>query len=488
MKRRASIASSQLPVSDGSNLVQITPLGAGQEVGRSCIILKYQGRSVMFDCGIHPGYSGVNSLPYLDGNEDVDISTVDVALITHFHLDHCAAVPYLLSKTRFKGRVFMTHPTKAIYHSLLKDFARGGKGSADEGLYGEAELDASMERIEVVDFLQTLEVAGGIKVTPFRAGHVLGAAMFMVEIAGMRCLYTGDYSRVPDRHLPGADTPHIQPDIVIVESTYGVSRHLPREQREELFLQRVVDTLRGGGRVLLPVVAMGRSQELLLLLDEYWEAHPELAAVPIYQASGQMRKGMRVYETYVEMMNDDIKAVFQHHNPFAFRHVTHLKSAAHFDDVGPCVLMATPSGLQSGASRDAFEAWCEDKRNTVIICDFAVQGTLAREILGGPKDILTRTGYRKTLRCGVAHISFSAHADYDQTSGFLDEVRPPHVVLVHGEKTEMGRLKVALDKRAQELGIPLTLYTPAVMQSVQGGRPPAAAAAPRRPAPLHQAA
>ncbi|GFH17923.1 uncharacterized protein HaLaN_18737, partial [Haematococcus lacustris] len=133
MKRRASIASSQLPVSDGSNLVQITPLGAGQEVGRSCIILKYQGRSVMFDCGIHPGYSGVNSLPYLDGNEDVDISTVDVALITHFHLDHCAAVPYLLSKTRFKGRVFMTHPTKAIYHSLLKDFARGGKGSADEG-------------------------------------------------------------------------------------------------------------------------------------------------------------------------------------------------------------------------------------------------------------------------------------------------------------------------------------------------------------------
>ncbi|GFH21431.1 uncharacterized protein HaLaN_18738, partial [Haematococcus lacustris] len=138
----------------------------------------------------------------------------------------------------------------------------------------------------------------------------------------------------------------------------------------------------------------GHGAELLLLLDEYWEAHPELAAVPIYQASGQMRKGMRVYETYVEMMNDDIKAVFQHHNPFAFRHVTHLKSAAHFDDVGPCVLMATPSGLQSGASRDAFEAWCEDKRNTVIICDFAVQGTLAREILGGPKDIVTRTGYR----------------------------------------------------------------------------------------------
>jgi len=180
-----------------------------------------------------------------------------------------------------------------------------------------------------------------------------------------------------------------------------------------------------------------------------------------------MRKSMRVFETYVEMMNDDIKAAFLDHNPFAFRHVTHLKSASHFDDVGPCVLMATPSGLQSGASRDAFEAWCDDRRNTVIICDFAVQGTLAREILTAPKDILTKIGVRKQLRCGVMQLSFSAHADYDQTSGFLDAVKPPHVVLVHGEREGMMRLKWALEKAAVEQDIPRALYTPAVMQTVK---------------------
>ncbi len=88
-----------------------------------------------------------------------------------------------------------------------------------------------------------------------------------------------------------------------------------------------------------------------MLLDEYWDSHPELRNVPIYQASGMMRKALSVYQTYVEMMNEDIRKVFRERNPFNFRHVTHLKNTHQFDDVGPCVLMATPSGLQSGVSR-----------------------------------------------------------------------------------------------------------------------------------------
>ena len=139
-----------------------------------------------------------------------------------------------------------------------------------------------MERTEVIDFHQTVDV-GGVRVTAFRAGHVLGAAMFLVEIAGMRLLYTGDYSRVADRHMPPADLPEQRPHIVVVESTYGVSRHLPREEREQRFVQRIHTAVARGGRVLLPVVALGRAQELLLILEEYWERHPELHGVPIYQ-------------------------------------------------------------------------------------------------------------------------------------------------------------------------------------------------------------
>ncbi|KXZ41549.1 hypothetical protein GPECTOR_400g230 [Gonium pectorale] len=276
---------------DTSNHAHILPLGAGSEVGRSCIIFKYQDKTVMFDCGIHPAFKGMDSLPLLD---EIDIATVDVALITHFHLDHCAAVPYLLRKTRFKGRIFMTHPTKAIYYSLLRDLAKGAKHSSEEALFNEDDLEASMERIEVVDFYQTIEVAG-MQITPYRAGHVLGAAMFMVEVAGLRCLYTGDYSRLPDRHLPAADIPPVAPHIVIVESTYGTSRHLPRQQREQLLLDTIRNALSRGGRVLMPVVALGRAQELLLMLDEYWEAHKsELGGIPIYQIEHKPDRSVRL--------------------------------------------------------------------------------------------------------------------------------------------------------------------------------------------------
>lgn len=97
-------------------------------MGRSCIIVRYMGKTVMLDCGVHPGFQGLNSLPFFD---EVDLSTVDVMLVTHFHLDHCAAVPYVVGRTNFKGRIFMTHPTKAIFHTLLKDFVKvsGGRGA-----------------------------------------------------------------------------------------------------------------------------------------------------------------------------------------------------------------------------------------------------------------------------------------------------------------------------------------------------------------------
>lgn len=388
-------------------------------------------------------------------------------LVTHFHMDHIAAVPFVVGRTNFKGRVLMTHPTKAIGHTLLKDFVKLNSKGSGGAIYGDKDVELMGERAEVIDFGQTVDV-DGVRVTAYRAGHVLGAAMFMVEVAGMRCLYTGDYSRIADRHMPAADLPvEMRPNIVIVESTYGVSRHLPRKEREEKFAGMVHASVGRGGRVLLPVVALGRAQELLLILEEYWNKHPELHGVPIYQASGLARRAMTVYRSYIEMMNDDIReALKKTSNPFQFKHVTHLRSTSQFDDVGPCVVMATPSMLQSGMSRELFEAWCGDPKNCTIIADFAVQGTLARDILSSPKDIMAKSGARLPLRCQVDAISFSAHADFPQTSEFLDALDPPHVVLVHGEANEMQRLKKALEQRSKVRGVERTVYTPKVTQEV----------------------
>ena len=216
---------------DRSDYVSITPLGSGQEVGRSCLIIKYKGKSVMLDCGLHPALKGQDAMPYLDF---LDLENVDLLLVTHFHLDHAACLPYFLSKTSFKSRCFMTHPTKSIYKLILQDFVKVSTLSSENVLFGEKELLESMERIETVDYHQDT-IVNGIRFRAYHAGHVLGAAMFMIEIANVKILYTGDYSCDDDRHLKGAEIPNEKPDILIIESTFGTQSLRPVRYLFEYF-------------------------------------------------------------------------------------------------------------------------------------------------------------------------------------------------------------------------------------------------------------
>lgn len=344
----------------------------------------------------------------------------------------------------------MTHATKAIYRWLLCDFVKVSSNASTEAvLYTDQDIQASMEHIEALDFHQELEV-NGIKFTAFHAGHVLGAAMFMLEIAGVRILYTGDFSRQEDRHLMCAELPPIKPDVLITESTYGTHIHDKREEREARFVGLVHDIVARGGRCLIPAFALGRAQELMLILDEYWSNHPELHDVPIYYASQLAKKCMSVYQTYIHAMNDHVRRSCANNNPFVFKHISNMRSIEEFDDMGPCVVMASPGMMQSGLSRELFENWCTDRRNGVIIAGYCVEGTLAKTILSHPEEIPTMSGQTLPLKCSVDYISFSAHTDYQQTSEFIREMKPSHIVLVHGEMNEMMRLKSALIRQYED--------------------------------------
>jgi len=425
---------------EDSDLMKITPLGSGQEVGRSCHIVQFKDKKIMLDCGIHPGLTGMDALPFVDM---IEADQIDLLLITHFHLDHAGALPWFLQKTTFKGKCFMTHATKAIFFWLLSDYIKVSNISTEQMLFTDADLEAAMDKIETINFHEEKEVAG-VKFWCYNAGHVLGAAMFMLEIAGVRLLYTGDFSREEDRHLMSAEIPSVRPDVLIVESTYGTHIHEPREDRENRFTSTVSDIVTRGGRCLIPVFALGRAQELLLILDEYWSAHPELAEVPIYYASSLAKKCMAVYQTFVNSMNERIRRQIAVSNPFVFKHISNLKGIDHFDDIGPCVVLASPGMMQSGLSRELFETWCTEKKNGCIVAGYCVEGTLAKHILSEPEEITAMNGQKLPLNMQVDYISFSAHTDYKQTSGFIRKLKPPHVVLVHGEANEMSRLKSAL--------------------------------------------
>ena len=140
------------------DIMLIQPLGAGREVGRSCIYMKYKGKKILLDMGIHPGIKGLSGLPYLD---EIEPKEIDILLITHFHIDHCGALPYFLAKTTFKGKIYMTHATKAIYRWILSDYIKvSNVSSNEESLFSEKDLEASLNRIETIDFHERKNVNG----------------------------------------------------------------------------------------------------------------------------------------------------------------------------------------------------------------------------------------------------------------------------------------------------------------------------------------
>lgn len=355
----------------------------------------------------------------------------------------------------------MTHPTKAIYKWLIQDSVRVGNTSSNptsQPVYTEQDHLNTFPQIEAIDY-HTTHTISSIRITPYPAGHVLGAAMFLIEIAGLNIFFTGDYSREQDRHLVSAEVPRgVKIDVLITESTYGIASHVPRLEREQALMKSITSIINRGGRVLMPVFALGRAQELLLILDEYWGKHQEFKKIPIYYASNLARKCMLVYQTYVGAMNDNIKRLFRERmaeaeatgdiagkgGPWDFKYIRSLKNLDRFDDVGSCVMLASPGMLQNGVSRELLERWAPNEKNGVIITGYSVEGTMAKQIMQEPDHIqavMSRNlgGARRApggdnekvlipRRCSVAEYSFAAHVDGVENREFIEEVAAPVVV------------------------------------------------------------
>ncbi|KAK6203135.1 beta-lactamase-like protein [Scheffersomyces amazonensis] len=444
---------------DESEAFNFFGLGGCNEVGRSCHIIEYKNKVIMLDAGIHPALSGHASFPFYD---EYDLSKVDILLISHFHLDHAGSLPYVMQHTNFKGKVFMTHATKAVYRWLLQDFVRvtsiggenrseGGGGSTDgsSNLYTDDDIMNSFDRIETIDYHSTIEF-DGIRFTAFHAGHVLGACMYFIEIGGLKVLFTGDFSREENRHLHAAEIPPTRPDILISESTFGTGTLEPLPELEKRLTQNIHATLTKGGRVLMPVFALGNAQELLLILDEYWSQHEDLQNINIYYASSLAKKCMAVYQTYTSVMNDNIRLSSansgQKSSPFDFKFIKSIKDVSKFQDFGPSVVVASPGMLQGGISRQLLERWSPDPKNLVVMTGFSVEGTMAKELLKEPHTIQSFVNPELTIprRINVQDISFAAHVDFQQNTSFIEKVNPSKIILVHGDSVPMGRLKSAL--------------------------------------------
>ena len=282
------------------NKVIVIPLGAGQEVGRSCIFLSFNHeRSFILDCGVHMGHHDRRKYPDFDflksalQTQSLNDS-VDALLLSHFHLDHCASLPFLVETEKFAKPIFTSQPTRAILPYMLKDFGRVTK----DKIFQCSEKHVS----RVMSLVQTLglgeeRVVNGVKIKMFYAGHVLGAVMFLLEYKGVRVLYTGDFNSSADRHLGSINVDKCWPHVVITESTYATIMKQWKKQREMQFMALAKRTLERGGKVLIPVFALGRAQELMILIDDLWSKTGW--QVPVFYSGGLVDRVQFYYRFFL---------------------------------------------------------------------------------------------------------------------------------------------------------------------------------------------
>ncbi|XP_064642265.1 integrator complex subunit 11-like [Lineus longissimus] len=433
--------------------IKVTPLGAGQDVGRSCILLTIGGKNIMMDCGMHMGYNDERRFPdFTYINKDGPLTEfLDCVIISHFHLDHCGALPYMSEMVGYDGPIYMTHPTKAICPILLEDYRKITVDKKGETNFFTSEMIKScMKKVVAVNLHQSIQVDDELEIKPYYAGHVLGAAMFHVKVGQQSMVYTGDYNMTPDRHLGAAWIDKCRPDLLITESTYATTIRDSKRCRERDFLKKVHDCIDKGGKVLIPVFALGRAQELCILLETYWDRMN--LKVPIYFSLGLTEKANHYYKLFITWTNQKIRQTFVQRNMFDFKHIKAF-DRSYIDNPGAMVVFATPGMLHAGLSLQIFKRWAPCENNMVIMPGYCVAGTVGHKILNGARKLELENRQTLDVKLSVQYMSFSAHADAKGIMQLIRQCEPRNVMLVHGEAAKMDFLK---EKIQQEFKIDCT--------------------------------
>jgi len=411
----------------------------------------------MLDCGMHMGYQDDRRFPDFNfiAMDEPLTEHIDAVIISHFHLDHCGALPYMTEMVGYNGKIYMTGPTMAIAPHLLEDMRKVAVDRKGEtNFFTSQMIKDCMRKVVPVNLHQVIRVDDEMEIKAYYAGHVLGAAMFHIRVGEQSLVYTGDYNMTPDRHLGAAWIDKCRPDLLISESTYATTIRDSKRCRERDFLKKVHDCVDRGGKVLIPVFALGRAQELCILLETYWERMN--LKVPVFFSTGLTEKANNYYKMFITWTNEKIRKTFVERNMFDFKHIKGFDRSL-INNEGPMVVLSTPGMLHGGLSLQIFEEWCGSEQNMIIMPGYCVAGTVGHKILNGTRT-LDRPGKAGKLevKMSVQYMSFSAHADAKGIMQLISYCEPKNVMLVHGEGHKMEFLK---HKIRSEYGI--ECYMPA---------------------------
>jgi len=465
--------------------VEYLPLGGAGEVGASCGLLCIGDRRVLIDAGMRPSArAGQDRLPALDR---LAAEPPEAILVTHAHIDHTGALP-LASELFPTAPIYCTETTLLLMRLLLADSVRVMEAEhlAQEGetpLYTAEVVERTLARVRPVEWGQPIAPLDdpAITVRFLHAGHIAGAAMLLIDTPAGRVLHMGDYSVTAQRTLHGLDVQRLpQADAVITEGTYGDAIHANRKEQERALVATVARVVGRGGRALLPAFAVGRAQEVALILRAA-RSTGELPPVPIH-LDGMVRGVCDLYQAQVHDLNPRLQNYVRNARrplfadpSLAVYAVTAGRRRQLLNDPGAAIVISS-SGMMTGGPAPLYaRAFAADEKNAIVFSGYQDDESPGAALLRARQGTTVTLGKEElTLSCAVERYSLSAHADASQIEVAVTRAQPRVTVLVHGEPDTLRALAKRVARHHPYVaanGEVITLIDAPVRATAAAGRP-----------------
>ncbi len=439
--------------------IRLTFFGGAREVGRSCELLTTPESSVMLDCGVNIAYQDNHRAYPMLNMPEFQIDQLDGVVLTHAHLDHCGFIPYLY-KYGYEGPTYCTPPTRELMTLLQLDYLDIAlKDNNKDPPYTKNDIKEMIKHTITLGYGDVRDIAPDIRLTLHNSGHILGSAVAHLHIGeGLyNIAYTGDFKFGKTRLLPPARPKFPRLEGLIMESTYGGSRDMQqsRKDAERKLISIVNETTRRGGKVLIPVLSVGRAQEVMILIEEKMRQRI-MDQVPVY-LHGMIWAATAIHTAYPEYLSHELRNRILHNgdNPF-LSEIFHNVEPGELDDVvegEPCVILATSGMMVGGPVIEYFKRLAPDPKNSLVFVSYQAAGSLGRRLQEGLSEVAV-TDDREKLKVIQMQMKtttiggFSGHSDRGELLRYVKNAspRPNKILIQHGDYDKCEKLSRSIGR------------------------------------------
>jgi KH/beta-lactamase-domain protein len=422
-------------------------LGGFAEIGRSCMLLETSESKIILDCGFNASAKDpLAATPRFD-IAGISMEDVDAVVLSHAHLDHTGFLPALF-KYGYSGPVYCTEPTLLLTSMLQRDYLRHSGNSA---FYSEPDIDSAVTHTITLMHGIVTDISPDVKLVLSNSGHIIGSTSIHLHIGNGQhnLVYTSDMKFGKTLTLENASWNFPRVETMIIESTYGGKEDImcPREQAEANLASAVERTVKAGGHVLLPVPAVGISQELILILDRFTKAGRLQTKVLVEKI---ISEATAVYEAYPEFLSKDLGKSILESETSHFGSQFSIVQSETLNPSEPAVVLAPSSMLIGGPSVGYLKQIANDPKSMVIMLSYQSLETPGRALLEGTRQITIGGSETIELECQVERIDgLGSHSDYNQLMAYVMRLRPKlrRVLVNHGERPKAQNLASMINKQ-----------------------------------------